>query len=324
MRFSTSFFAIVASILPVFAAPSPLINVVKAPGETKGGHIVTFKSGDARLSFASKANNSTLTYHYDIINGVAGKFTDEEIEELRADSGVEAIYEDGVVKISGLQTNAPWGLARLSSRDRLFNQNSQATNFAFAYKDGAGRGVDVYVLDTGIFIEHADFGGRARWGATFGNYRDGDYNGHGTHCAGTVGSMTYGVAKQANLIAVKVLGDDGKGDWSDLIAGLDWVQKSARASGRPSVASLSLGGPGSAVVDAAVAKLATVNIHAIVAAGNDNIDASTESPARVPSAITVAASNIADKQAWFSNYGRVITLYAPGQDIISTWIGNTR
>ncbi|KAG6876351.1 hypothetical protein C0992_013287, partial [Termitomyces sp. T32_za158] len=108
------------------------------------------------------------------------------------------------------------------------------------------------------------------------------------------------------------------------IAGLDWVQRSARASGRPSVASLSLGGPGSTIVDAAVTKLTNANVHVIVAAGNDNIDASTESPARVPSAITVAASNIADKQAWFSNFGRVITLYAPGQDIISTWIGNTR
>ncbi|KAG6870972.1 hypothetical protein C0992_012020, partial [Termitomyces sp. T32_za158] len=125
MRFSTSFFAIVASILPALAVPSPLINVVKAPGGTKGGHIVTFKSGDARLSFANKANNSSLTYHYDIINGIAGKFTDEEIEELRANSGVEAIYEDGVIKISGLRTNAPWGLARLSSKDKLVNQNSR-------------------------------------------------------------------------------------------------------------------------------------------------------------------------------------------------------
>ncbi|KAG6898939.1 hypothetical protein C0993_002499, partial [Termitomyces sp. T159_Od127] len=108
------------------------------------------------------------------------------------------------------------------------------------------------------------------------------------------------------------------------IAGLEWVQRSVRASGRPSVASLSLGGPGSTVVDIAVAKLTSDNIHVIVAAGNDGIDAGTQSPARVPSVVTVAASNIADQQAWFSNYGKVITIFAPGQDIISTWIGNTR
>ncbi|KAG6885335.1 hypothetical protein C0992_005209, partial [Termitomyces sp. T32_za158] len=200
--------------------------------------------------------------------------------------------------------NAPWGLARLSSRDMLVNQDSHLRPYSKEMQD--------------------DFGGRAKWGATFGNYRRGDYNGHGTHCVGTVGSTTYGVAKEANLIAVKVLGDDGNGTWSDLIAGLDWVQKSSQASGRPSVASLSLGGPGSTVVDAAVTELVNDNVHVIVAAGNDKIDASTQSPARVPSVITVAASNVADQQAWFSNFGRVVTLYAPGQDIISTWIGNTR
>ncbi|KAG6871812.1 hypothetical protein C0995_016236, partial [Termitomyces sp. Mi166 len=176
---------------------------------------------------------------------------------------------------------------------------------------------------TYTLLIQTEFGGRARWGATFGGYPDVDDNGHGTHCAGTAASTTYGVAKQANIIAVKVLDHTGHGNDSDLIFGLEYIQKSAKASGRPSIASLSLiSEHASKPIDDAIASLTKANIIVVVIAGNNATDARRFSPARAPSAITVGASDIADEQASFSNYGPAVDILAPGVNIISTWIGN--
>ncbi|KAG5636157.1 hypothetical protein DXG03_005097, partial [Asterophora parasitica] len=137
--------------------------------------------------------------------------SDEALHTLRASPDVEYITEDGIATTFATQTNAPWGLARISQPGRLTNQNADALTFSYTYDDSAGAGVDVYVVDTGVYTGHSTFGGRARWGATFGGYPDADGNGHGTHVAGTVGGSQYGVAKAVSIIAVKVLGDDGSG-----------------------------------------------------------------------------------------------------------------
>ncbi|KAH0586743.1 hypothetical protein H2248_007954 [Termitomyces sp. 'cryptogamus'] len=218
------------------------------------------------------------------------------------------------------QTNATWGLARLSSVKKLANQNSNALNFQYLRETTAGLGVDVYVIDTGVYINHVEFGGRARWGATFGGYVSMDKNGHGTHCAGTVAGSSVGVARAASIIAVKVLGDNGQGIVSDIISGLDWVYNQAKTSGRPSIVSMSLSSNSpSTPLDSAVTSLTTIGVHAVVAAGNNNLDATNMSPARASGAITVGATNIADSRASFSNYGSVVALFAPGENIISTW-----
>ncbi|OBZ79180.1 Cuticle-degrading protease [Grifola frondosa] len=249
----------------------------------------------------------------------------DALKILRSSPDVDYIAEDGVFSINAAvtQTNAPWGLARISQNAELADQNTNDLTFTYTYDSSAGSGVDIYVVDTGIFTGHSEFGGRAIWGATFGGYADADGNGHGTHVSGTAAGSTYGVAKSAHLIAVKVLSDSGSGFVSDIVSGLSWVATQVQASGRPSIATMSLGGGASTPLDNAVASLTSAGIHVTVAAGNSDTDAGSTSPARAPSANTIGATTIADARASFSNYGSVVDLWAPGQNVISAWIGST-
>ncbi|KAI6716453.1 hypothetical protein JHW43_001054 [Diplocarpon mali] len=220
------------------------------------------------------------------------------------------------------QANAPWGLARISHRE------ANATDYI--YDDSAGEGTFAYVLDTGIYTEHADFEGRATFGANFaGDGDNSDGHGHGTHCAGIIGSRTYGVAKKAQLIAVKVLDKDGAGSLSSIIAGLNWVMEDVTAHHRIGIAvvNLSLGSIFSRSGNAAVRAAVKAGLFVGVAAGNDGVPALLSSPASAKTACTVGASDIRDARASFSNYGSTVDIFAPGTDITSTWINgpaNTR
>jgi subtilisin family serine protease len=178
--------------------------------------------------------------------------------------------------------------------------------------------VTVYILDTGIRISHQDFGGRARYGWDFiGNDREaGDCNGHGTHVAGTIGGTRYGVAKRVRLVSVRVLDCSGRGSYSAIIAGIDWVTAHAV---RPAVVNMSLEGPAASVLDDAVRRAVAAGITFVVAAGNHKRNACTESPARTAEALTVGATDRADARASFSNYGRCLDLFAPGVAIASDW-----
>ncbi|KAI0744997.1 serine protease [Earliella scabrosa] len=332
-------FAVVSAALailaaPVLGAPAPvqLKSIERVSGAVKpSSYIVKLKSGvskEAQLEWLEKQGSSRITHNEwkaGVINGFAGTFDTDALNALRANPDVEAISEDGRVSIAAdvTQTNAPWGLARLSQPARLSNQNTSALTFSYTYDDSAGEGVDIYIVDTGINTAHVDFGGRARWGATFGGYPSADGHGHGTHCAGTAAGTQYGVAKKANLIAVKVLDDSGGGFYSDIISALDWVSDQVAASGRPSVASFSLSGGASSAFDAAITAIVNQGIHVTVAAGNFNTNAANYSPARAPAVITVGASTIADARASFSNYGAVVDIFAPGQNVISAWRGST-
>jgi cerevisin len=215
------------------------------------------------------------------------------------------------------------------------------------YDTDGGEGVDVYVIDTGINIQHVEFEDRASWGKTIPlNDVDEDGNGHGTHCAGTIASRAYGVAKAANVIAVKVLGSNGSGSMSDVVAGVVWaateaVAKAAAARAefaatgktkhKGSVANMSLGGGSSKALDDAVNKAVGAGLHFAVAAGmlstfpyiglflrqhitsgNDNRDACEYSPAAAELAVTVGASTLADERAYFSNHGSCVDVFAPG------------
>ena len=225
------------------------------------------------------------------------------------------------------QEDAPWGLKRLSkAADKSLKSIFALEEDFYKYPSSAGKDVDVYIIDTGINVEHEDFEGRAKWGKTIPLFDlDIDGNGHGTHCAGTIGSKTYGVAKKANLIAVKVLRTSGFGTNSDVIKGVEWVSKQHRKNsrkGRQSAANMSLGGGRSLTLEKAVDRAVESGVHFAVAAGNDAEDACEYSPAAASGPITVGASTSADTMAYFSNFGKCVDIFAPGLDIKSTWIGS--
>ncbi|QRV96495.1 subtilisin-like protease 8 [Ceratobasidium sp. AG-Ba] len=226
-----------------------------------------------------------------------------------------------------IQTDAPWGTSRISRRYGFGSRSPDDLNYIFRYKH-SDPGIDVYVLDTGVNIDHEDFGGRAEWGATFGGYEKEDRYGHGTHVAGTIAGTRYGVAKAASIISVKVLNDTGRGQMSDVIAGVNWATARALVTKRPSVINISIGSDGpDPATDKAVTDAVNLGMHIVVAAGNTNQDCSVTSPARAAAVITVCATNITDGR-WFwelgkgSNFGRGVDIFAPGEDITSTWIGS--
>jgi cerevisin len=227
------------------------------------------------------------------------------------------------------EKNSPWGLARISHRDSL----SFATYNKYLYSADGGEGVDVYVIDTGTYVDHVDFEGRAHWGKTVpANDPDEDGNGHGTHCSGTIAGKKYGVAKKANVYAVKVLRSNGSGSMSDVVKGVEYaaeqhIKKAKEAKDgknkkfKGSAANMSLGGGKSSLLDQAVNAAVDVGIHFAVAAGNDNANSCNYSPAAAEKAITVGASTLLDERAYFSNYGKCNDIFAPGLNIKSTWIG---
>lgn len=221
-----------------------------------------------------------------------------------------------------VQPNAPWGLCRLSNKylPRIFKR--------YTYPMTAGKGVDAYIIDTGINVGHMDFDGRAKWGITVPeDDQDIDGNGHGTHVAGTIGGKTYGVAKKAKLFAVKVLRTSGFGSNSDVIKGVEWVMhqhlKGMEKEKAPrSVANMSLGGGKSYALEEMINQAVEAGVHFAVAGGNEGDDACGYSPAGAQSPLTVGAINELDEIAFFSNHGKCIDVFAPGVDITSAWIGS--
>ncbi|RKF71299.1 Alkaline protease 2 [Golovinomyces cichoracearum] len=277
---------------------------------------------------------SGLKHTYNIAGnflGYSGHFDDNIIEEVRRHPDVDYVEKDYLVHTMENtdvehERQAPWGLARISHRERLTFGNFNEYIFA----NRTGEGVDVYVIDTGINIEHVEFEGRASWGKTISRYdEDIDGNGHGTHCSGTIAGKKYGVAKMANVIAVKVLGTNGSGSMSDVVKGIDWAAKSHLKNVRDrkkgfkgSVANMSLGGGKSQALDHAVNGAVMAGMHFAVAAGNDNSDSCKYSPAAAELAVTVGATTLDDSRAYFSNYGTCNDVFAPGLSIKSAWIGS--
>ncbi|KAJ5653277.1 Subtilisin-like serine protease [Penicillium lividum] len=277
-----------------------------------------------------------LKHTFDVagsLMGYAGHFHEDVIEQVRRHPDVDYIEKDSEVWTNSVPTvekNAPWGLARISHRDSL----SFGTFNKYLYAEDGGEGVDAYVIDTGTNIEHVDFEGRATWGKTIPQGdEDEDGNGHGTHCSGTIAGKKYGVAKKANVYAVKVLRSNGSGSMSDVVKGVEWAAeahikkaKAAKASKsktfKGSVANMSLGGGSSRTLDLAVNAAVDAGIHFAVAAGNDNADACNYSPAAAEKAVTVGASTLSDERAYFSNYGKCTDIFAPGLNILSTWKGS--
>jgi subtilisin family serine protease len=307
--------ALSAITLPAHAAPEGRILGAGDPGSVSGSYLVTLKGGTKAPTAAGKSladkYGAKISHTYDtVLNGYAIKADERQAKLLAADSRVASVVQDTRVTLEHNQQNPPsWGLDRIDQRNLPLDKS-------YTWPESAGAGVTVYVIDTGIRISHKDFGGRARYGWDFvGNDKTAsDGNGHGTHVAGTVAGTRYGVAKQAEVVAVRVLDNTGAGTTAQVIAGIDWVTKHAE---KPAVANVSLGGYRNAQLDAAVRNSIKSGVTYTVAAGNDGLPASLYSPANVKQAITVGATDKKDARANFSNYGASLDLFAPGVAITS-------
>ncbi|KAJ1658259.1 proteinase B [Dispira simplex] len=283
----------------------------------------------ANLEQGQEENELTHLYRVGGLKGYAARLRPDILEYIRGSDDVDYVEHDSIVSINEVERGAPWGLARVSSRKPLSLVNYDK----YYYDPSAGEGVTVYVVDTGINVNHNDFEGRAVWGSTVprGDV-DQDGNGHGTHVAGTIAGKKYGVAKKAKLVAVKVLRSNGSGSMSDVVKGVEFTVEAhqrevaqAKRDGKKhggSVANMSLGGGQSRTLDMAVNAAVDAGVLYAVAAGNDNRDACQFSPAASENAITVGASTIWDERASFSNFGKCVDVYAPGLNIKSTWIGS--
>jgi len=271
-------------------------------------------------------NNDEIKHIYSVgnFNGFSAKLSTKALDFIQNSEIVKVIEQDSMVFAYGsceIQNNAVWGLDRIS--ETVINLDG-----IYHYEEAAGNGVDVYIIDTGILTTHVDFENRAIWGANFmDDGKNTDCNGHGTHVSGTAGGLQFGVAKKTTLIAVKVLGCTGGGARSGVIAGIQWAVQSYQSRKNPSVANMSLGGSYSSTYNDVVAEAVKLGITFVVAAGNDDGDACDYSPSSEPTAITVGATlvgengtTLVDERTYFSNWGKCVTLFAPGSMIESDWI----
>jgi subtilisin family serine protease len=282
-------------------------------------YIVVFKPGVAdHIALARKllaANGGTLRFRYDVINGFAGRMPAAAAAIIARHPDVALVEQDQLVHLVATQANPTWGLDRIDQRPTTLDRS-------YTY-NATGAGVTAYIIDTGILFSHGEFGGRAVTGIdeiTPGGSAV-DCNGHGTHVSGTIGGSTYGVAKNVNLVAVRVLDCNGSGSISGVTAGVDWVTKNHVS---PAVANMSLGGGKSAALDQAVANSIASGVTYAIAAGNGDIlgraqNACNSSPADVPAAITVSATDDTDTKASWANIGTCVDIFAPGVNITSSW-----
>lgn len=286
-----------------------------------GQLIVTFKQSVGNPESAARglaaANGGKVLYTYTAaIKGFTIRVPEHAAERVAAalsnNPNVASVEQDGLVYAFGTQSPATWGLDRIDQRNRPLD-NSYTYN-----QDGTG--VSVYVMDSGINYSHVGFGGRAVFGydAIGGQSTPGsDCNGHGTHVAGTVGGATWGVAKKATLVSVRVLGCNGSGSWSGVLAGVDWITKNGS---KPGVVNMSLGASGSnSTLETAITNSINAGFTYAIAAGNNNANACNYTPARTPAAITVGSTTSTDARSSFSNYGSCVDLFAPGSSITSTY-----
>ncbi|MEU3406654.1 S8 family peptidase [Streptomyces sp. NPDC006670] len=313
-----------AAALPASAAsasdggPQGVIENAGVAGAVPGSYIVTLKDSAAR-STADSGKAVAHRYGAKIdrtysaaLNGYSVEVSEAQAKKLAADPAVASVVQNRTFTVDATQPSPPsWGLDRIDQRALPLDQS-------YTYPDKAGEGVTAYIIDTGVRITHQDLGGRASYGydAIDNDNTAQDGHGHGTHVAGTVAGNSYGVAKKAKIVGVRVLDNNGSGTTAQVVAGIDWVTRNAV---KPAVANMSLGGGADSALDTAVRNSIASGITYGVAAGNESTDASTKSPARVAEAITVGATTNTDAKASYSNYGSVLDVFAPGSSITSSW-----
>jgi subtilisin family serine protease len=329
--------AVAVNVVAVVAAPflaacsDPTVGpqAVRGPGalqasvtaaDARGGdvipdeYIVTFRDSvrDPASTAAQIVNASggSLRFTYrTALKGFAARLPAAAARALAANPRVLSVESDRLVLATDSQNPVPsWGLDRIDQRLRPLDG-------AYTYAN-AGAGVNVYILDSGIRITHAEFGGRAVGAYTAVNdgWGTNDCRGHGTHVAAIVAGARFGVAKAARLHSIRVLDCNGTGTSSGFIAGIDWVTRNRVL---PAVANMSLRGTRSATINSAVQASINAGVVYAVAAGNDGSDACNYSPASAPEALTVGAVANTDGMPGYSNFGPCVDVFAPGSSIRS-------
>ncbi|KAL7913995.1 peptidase S8/S53 domain-containing protein [Trichoderma velutinum] len=255
------------------------------------------------------------TYAIGDYRAYSGVFDKDTIALLWNDTDVAEIEKDEYFTIQKLvtQRHAPWGIAALSSK--------KPGAKSYRYNKSAGNGTFAYVVDTGININHVEFGGRASVRYSIDPNDLLDNNGHGTHVAGIIGGKTFGVAKQTEIIAVKVFVNNG-GATSDVLDGFQWAVQDIVLKSRQSrsVINISAGGYFSYAFNLAVNAAFELGVLTVVSAGNEAIPARYISPASAANALTVGAIDIEWKQCYFSNFGPEVNIQAPGLNIESAYL----
>jgi subtilisin family serine protease len=308
--------------LAVAAAALATLGAASPSASDRASYIVVLKSSVANPAAVAQEQaarfGGTVTYVYShALKGYSLTLPSAAVARLAADPRVDYVEADGVMTADTTQNGATWGIDRI-------DQRSLPLSGTYTYA-ATGSGVKAYIIDTGIRFTHTQFGGRAIKGVdevTSGGSAS-DCNGHGTHVSGTVGGSTYGVAKAVTLVAVRVLGCNGSGSTSGVIAGVDWVTGN-HLSGQSAVANMSLGGGASSSLDTAVNNSINDGVSYAIAAGNGDIfgnaqNACNFSPARVAAAMTISATDRTDTKASWANYGSCVDWFAPGVSITSAW-----
>ena len=292
----------------------PALEAMAGGAKIPGEYIVVFSDDVTDVPGLTQRlaaqHGGTVRYTYtSALKGFAASMSEQAADALANNPNVAYVEQDQVMTADATQSGATWGIDRVDQRNRPLSGTYTYTTTAST--------VYAYIIDTGIYTSHTQFGGRATnvYDALGGNGQD--CNGHGTHVAGTVGSSTYGIAKAVRLRGVRVLNCSGSGSTSGIIAAVDWVRANRT---NPAVANMSLGGGYSSSLNTAVTNLVNSGVFVAVAAGNSSANACNYSPASASGTVTVAASTSTDARASYSNYGSCVDLYAPGSSITSTWL----
>jgi serine protease len=303
---------------------------VSVAQDLSGHYIVVFHPNTTKpiRDYHVSKHQINVTNEYEIhttFSGYSAFLSKKQLGQVIASKEVAYVESDQMMYASevkascSVQNDAIWGLNRIS-------QNHPNLDGRYRFDTESGQGAEVFVIDTGIRVTHNEFEGRAIWGANYVDTQNTDCNGHGTHVAGTVAGKSYGVAKKSTVIAVKVLSCSGSGSNAGVIKGVQFAANPANRKGKYAIANMSLGGGYSKALNDAVAAAVKASITFIVAAGNEQDDACSYSPASEQSAISVGATLIEDEKqqqkdvrADFSNFGTCVKVFAPGTLIKAAW-----
>jgi subtilisin family serine protease len=292
-------------------AAAPLLSAASGQG-IQGEYIVVLKNGADPRSVAAVAGVTPQWVYTAVLNGFSATLNAGQLTALRNNPRVDYVEQSQRGGVATTQFSAPWGLDRI-------DQHPLPLSGTYTY-NSTGTGVRAYIIDSGIYTGHSQFGTRASNVWDYAGGSGADCNGHGTHVAGIVGGATYGVAKNVYLRGVRVVDCGGFGGTATVIAAMDWVRLNHI---KPAVANMSLGYPYSGAVNTAATNMINAGIFTAVASGNENQNACNVSPASANGTITVNASDRFDARATFSNFGGCTEIYAPGVDVTSAWLGST-